>query len=700
MKTAPKPIRKRVPAKPAPAPPQVSPPPSDKPSTSLFHPRSRLLAFPALVLLTWLAFSNSFATGFALDNNMLILRDTRIQQATVDNVNLILRHTYWWPNGESGLYRPLTTLSFMWNYAVLGNGSRPAGYHWVNFGLHAANVLMVFALALVLLAGSARRFPLACVIAGLWAVHPVLTESVTNIAGRADLLAGAAVLAGFLFYLKNAASAGWRRIPWLLGLSLATLVGVFSKESAVVLPAIIVLYELLCRGRGKAFPWVSAAAGLAAMAAPIALMLWQRSIVLAAAPPAEFPFVDNPIGGAGFWIGRLTALKVLAHYLAAAFFPLHLSADYSYSQISLASGSIGDWVAWLAVAAAAAALVVLYRRNRTACFFACFAFLNLLPASNLLFPIGTIMAERLLYLPLIGLLAAAVMAADEAAGRFRIPGTALAAAACVIAGLFAVRAWTRNLDWTNDLSMAKASVLTSPNSFKTHRLLAVMLDENDPNHAHIDQVLAELDRGIAILGKLPDRLDLPATWKLEAAFRLAKGDMLAGDQARAQYQIAARNALRSIAIQAASLADYDQRHSIQLPVPKDAAEGYRILASAYLRLHRPADAMDPAVEARKIDPANPEPYTQIADAWLAQQRGDDAAITLAEGMFAARDSGLRADLLKLYRAGLDTKGCAVVPGPRGPALNPNCEMVHRHLCAGAVRAGRQDLAQQLQCAAP
>jgi protein O-mannosyl-transferase len=364
MKTAPKPIRNRVPAKPAVAPPQAPLPQAPSPQPSLFHPRSRLLAFPGLLLLTWLAFSNSFGTGLALDSQILILHDARIQQATVDNVNLIPRHTYWWPTGESGLYRPLTTLSYMWNYAVLGNGSQPAGYHWVNFGLHAANVLMVFALALVLLAGSARRFPLACAIAGLWAVHPVLTESVTNVVGRADLLAGAAVLAGFLLYLGSAASAGWRRIPWLAGLSLATLVGVFSKESAVVLPAVIVLYELVCHGRGKAFPWVRVVAALAAMA----VMLWQRGIVLAAAPPAEFPFVDNPIAGAGFWIGRLTALKVLTRYLAVAFFPLHLSSDYSYSEIRLASDSLGDWVAWVVLAAAVAALVALYRRNRMACF--------------------------------------------------------------------------------------------------------------------------------------------------------------------------------------------------------------------------------------------------------------------------------------------------------------------------------------------
>ena len=93
--------------------------------------RPRFKAAPLLGLAAMLAFSNSFSTGFALDNHM-ILEDTRIETASVANIDLIFRHTYWWPNGESGLYRPLATLSYLFNYAVLGNGNHPAGYHWVN----------------------------------------------------------------------------------------------------------------------------------------------------------------------------------------------------------------------------------------------------------------------------------------------------------------------------------------------------------------------------------------------------------------------------------------------------------------------------------------------------------------------------------------------------------------------------------------
>jgi hypothetical protein len=110
-----------------------------------------------------------------------------------------------------------------------------------------------------------------------------------------------------------------------------------------------------------------------------------------------------------------------------------------------------------------------------------------------------------------------------------------------------------------------------------------------------------------------------------------------------------------------------------------------------------SQALSAATHARGLDPANVEVYGQIADGYLAQSRGEDAAIALAQGMFATSNGLLRADLLKLYQSGIDSKGCAVISGPRGPALNPECDIVRRDLCTAATRAHRPDLAGQLHC---
>ncbi len=682
----------------------VAPPPaattaSRSPTDADVAPRYYFAAVLALSLLTLLAFSNSFSTGFALDNQTLLLGDTRIQSATAANVDLIVHHTYWWPNGESGLYRPLTTLTYLLNYAILGNGEHPAGYHWINFFLHIANVLLLFALVLRLMAGRPRALPVAFVIAMLWAVHPVLTESVTNIVGRADLLAGCAVLGGFLLYLKSRETTGWRRGAWLAGLAAITAVGVFSKESAVVLPAVIVLYEIACFGVHTSVNAArTSACATIAMLAPIGIMLWQRAMVLSSSLPAEWPFYDNPITGAGFWIARLTAIKILARYLWLAFWPMKLSADYSYAQIALAHGSLEDWVCWLAVAGALALTVILWKRNRLAFFFAGFAFLNLLPASNLLFPIGTMMAERLLYLTLAGLVAAVVIALDDAAGRFRFSGAPLAICAALIGTGFAVRTWVRNLDWTDDKSMATAGVQSSPRSFKFHRLLSAQLLAIDASHRETDRAVAEADRSIAILAPLPDDLDLPGPWDLAAVAHRIKGDTLSGDAARAQYEETVRLALRSIAVDTASRAAYDLRHGVKSAVPASAANGYRTLASAYLHLGRAPQALAAAIQAQAIDPANTGVYEEIADADLAQERGEAAAVALAEGMFASDDHNkLLAELLKLYQSGVDSKGCAVVPGPHGLTLNPYCEIVRRDLCEATLRAHLPDVHRRLGC---
>lgn len=103
------------------------------------------------------------------------------------------------------------------------------------------------------------------------------------------------------------------------------------------------------------------------------------------------------------------------------------------------------------------------------------------------------------------------------------------------------------------------------------------------------------------------------------------------------------------------------------------------------------------VAGAQDNPANVLVYDQIADAYLAEGRGEDAAIALAEGMFVTGSASLQEDLLKLYQSVVDNQGCAVIPGAKGPTLNPSCDIVHRDLCAATVRAHRPDLGEQHGC---
>jgi hypothetical protein len=612
----------------------------------------------ALCLLVIAVYGNGFANGLAGDARGL-LQDTRVHEVSAENVGLIFTHTYWWPYGESGLYRPFTTLSYLFNYAVIGGGESPAGYHAINLLLHCANVLLVFVLARRL----SGQLWLAAAIAAIWAVHPVLTESVTNLAGRPDLLAGLCALLGFWFYLEK---------RWI-SLGVVTLIGAFSKESAVTLLGIVVLYEL-CFGSVRNLLWP-----VVAMVIPIQVMLFCRAAALFAVPPTEFPYWDNPIVGAGFMAGRIAALDVMARYLALLVWPARLASDYSWAQIQPGASAMG----WLMLIAVPAALYLAWRWSRMAFFLAGAAILAWLPSSNLLFPIGTIMAERFLYLPAIA------FAAGVAVLAWRVPRAAPVIAAAIVV-LLSARTIVRNGDWRSDLTLGESAVAAAPESYKAHKLLANALYES---HAPIERVLAEGDRSLAILSPLPDLRNNADTWRRVADWYLAKGD-----PASVRHAIELLERCRAMVTaqdeHARSMPRYDPNTNSMAGA---RASVNRMIASAFARL-------GDASRGIELDPESADAWRAYAASLAQAGKGREAVVALMEGVMLTVDPGLRQAVVDLYRTGLDPHGCALLPGQDGrPALNPGCDTVRAHLCAAAdaaiavrEKSGRGELAEMLR----
>lgn len=273
----------------------------------------RALLVAAVIGFAFLAYSNSFNAGFLLDNDPIILKDARIRAATSAHVERILNEEYW-PLGMSGLYRPLTTFSYMFNYSVLGNGTDPSGYHWLNFILHAVNMGLVYLLGLLIF----EQIPAALLLAAIWGIHPVLTESVTNIVGRADLLGAFGVLAALHAHRKALDTAGGRKVVWLAGIALAVTVGIFSKESTVVVVSVIAIYDLTF---GRAASWKARMPSYLAVVIPCLVFLYVRAPVLSGVATTAFPFGDNPLVGADFWTARMTAVKVIGRYVALLVWP-------------------------------------------------------------------------------------------------------------------------------------------------------------------------------------------------------------------------------------------------------------------------------------------------------------------------------------------------------------------------------------------
>jgi hypothetical protein len=642
----------------------------------------------ALCAISLLAYSNSFRSGFVFDNQPLILQDPRLSQATGENVGLILQHSYWWPKGESGLYRPVTTLSYLLNYAVLDERNHPAGYHWVNFFLHVLNVLLLFVLSLRFL----KKLWPAAFVAGLWAVHPVLTESVTNIIGRSDLLAAACTMSGFLFYLKSTESKGWRRLAWLAGLTAVTTVGVFSKESAVAILGVIVLFELTWWKERKQL-W-RLMFGCAAIALPLLALLYQRSVVLSGSSTPELLFLDNPLVGANFFAGRLTSIAVMARYLWLLLWPARLSCDYSYSTILLARGGLWDWIEWLTVVAAIAIVAWQFARNKVLFFFAAFGFIAFLPVSNLFFAIGTIMAERFLYLPAAGFAICLVLVIYGVGRRLGRPAIA-PFMLCLIIVALGIRTWERNLDWRDDISLWTAAVRTVPNSFKVHGALALAFYQSDPTHSNIDRVIEEAEKSVAIVNSLPDPLNAEDVYAAAGAFYIVKGSLLAQAAANGKtadpqaspraYERAQELLKRGVSIQKTfdqSFREAERAHGksdSEIPL-SGSPTLYANLAANSVRLGDEKTAFDAASYGRLLDVQNQNNYQILGDILMDKGRKKEAAAMLVEGMIVSGDPQFLKRLRGLYESGLDPKGCAIVQGVSAEVLNTSCEPAHEEIC--------------------
>jgi hypothetical protein len=669
----------------APPPPAIPAPPAT-PAIDFVLNRDGLIV-AALWALVLLANLNSFRDGFPFDNRAAIVMDERVHAATSENVHLILTQDYW-PKQPAGLYRPLTTLSYLFNYVTLGNGANPAGYHWVNLILHALNVALVYALGLLLF----ERRLWAASTAAVWAVHPLLTESVTNIVGRADMLAGLGVLGGLLCYIWSTRTAGRQRLAWLAGAVFVTSIGMFSKESAIVVLAAIVLWDLAFpqTTTGPRGAWNSRLPGYLAIGLACVVYLAVRFSVLGKLPPILVPYPDNPLNGADFWTARLTAVKVLGKYLWLLIWPTKLSCDYSYNQIPLFGWTLSSAedfkvvIALISCLALGALGIACYRRNRIVFFCIGLFFAAMAPTSNLIILAGTIMAERFLYVPAIAFAVLLVWLARAAIEKFapnhsRAPQLA-AAILGIITLAFAARTFVRNFDWFDEVQLYASNLLSCPNSFRSHNGLGLALAT--ASHPDLDRAASEMQRSMEILGTLPDdRSESPPYANAGFAYRM-KGEAVApAPESRQWFQRAVDVMVHGAQVDAATG---------RVAVERAAEHGVRIMRSgwpplylelgrSYLRLNEPAKALEAFRYGRSIQP---ETYffEEMAMAYRAAGDNNQVAITLMEGLGMHMEySRFAQELMELYQK-TAPESCALKVAQGGSSLNLACPLVHNQLC--------------------
>ena len=453
-----------------------------------------------IAALTCLAYLNSFGGDFVFDDVPEIALNPAMEQLFPPWEAMF--------RGQKAPARPLPYLSFAIDTNLWGRS--PFGYHITNLVVHIVAAIALFDLVRLTLCSprlqarwGGRAVPLALVIAGLWAVHPLQTQSVTYIYQRIESMAGMFCLLSLAAFAR-AMAADWSA-KWLVACVAACAAAMACKENAVVLPVLILCYDWLFSSTA------APAAGLRATFATWRADAWSRRRFYLALTSTWLVLGGVLLSQAGeyqeFTVGKrspltyaLTQPGVIVHYLRLAVLPVGQCLDFS-GWPAVERFEAGQLPAYLAIAALVGLSIFGTVRRQPWAWLGVFFLGTLAPTSSVM-PVEAFVNEHRMYLPLAAVLAAVVLGVTElgprmlrgaATGEASVGRTGLIAAAIVATGLILLTHTRNQLYWS------KAAIWNDvldhdPGNYRALWQLATMLDRSGDEAGAFEAADRALDR--------------------------------------------------------------------------------------------------------------------------------------------------------------------------------------------------------------
>ncbi|XP_071632381.1 protein O-mannosyl-transferase TMTC4 isoform X2 [Temnothorax longispinosus] len=450
---------------------------------------------PWIIVILSLCFVNSYDGDFVFDDNEAIVNNNDVRDTPFWD---IFQNDFWGTKlshrQSHKSYRPFTILSFRLQF-WLRQGLVSQDYHIVNIILHSTICLLILSVYNIFLGPEERSTSFYA--AALFAVHPIHTEAVSGIVGRAELLCSlftwlSILLYSHTIYAKNILQAWAAMFSFAICITAAML----CKETGITAIGICAIYDIVIVNKiypidiinSLTFKYADKSLNnfinlrnvllrLAALVLIAIILLLLRFSIMGFSTP-KFQSVDNP---ASFMDNVL--LRILNYnYIYCLniwllICPIWLCFDWSMGCISLITGydyrTFVVIIFWL-MFGAFIVYTFIYHKDKTLRYIIMgltVLICPFLPASNIFFNVGFVLAERVLYIPSAGYCLLVIIGLQKLSARFSLPKMSLLAYVMLIVLLF-VRSWIRSSQWRNERLLFQSALNVCPLNAKVHYNIA------------------------------------------------------------------------------------------------------------------------------------------------------------------------------------------------------------------------------------
>lgn len=567
-----------------------------------------------IVALSQLVYVNSLSNQFTYDDEFTIVNNYCIK--SLQNIPNLFSKEYFALSGELS-YRPVVTLSYFIDYALWK--LNPFGFHLTNSLLHTLNsVLFFFLLAWFstyrhALSPSSHT-KISFIGALIFSCHPALSEAVNAISYREDLLAGTFFLSAFILSIKAKKQHAF--LPYLAS-AVCYLFGIFSKEMVITLPLCIFFSDILLMEKRGYRRILSEYLGYILVTILYILM--------------RFVFLHNPIESHVSYpndsiiTNFLTMSKVLVSYIKLFFFPFNLNADY----VMPYSSSLSDISFILSFLLLSLLIVIVYRlffHSKILFFSIVWFFISLLPVLNIV-PIENIMAERYLYIPILGFCIAGSNLLVSYGNKIRFSHTFARTNRWIIFILlilvlasFSIKTIKRNKIWMDQTILWTQTAQTSPHSFKAHNNLGNIYRNTD----RFDEAIHEFKHALSLYDDYLDaHNNLGVTYRKKGMQKEAISEYEKVLQLSPRYPYAHNNlgvlyARENLLDQ--SIAEFQNAISNKPDYP----DAHNNLGATYMRKGMYEKAIHECLEAIKYNNRYLDAYYNLSAAYLNNKQLDKA----------------------------------------------------------------------------